>query len=337
MLGGIALANAYIAQGINPGAGFVQGAMYRNEMAMKDRDFQATQNYRNQVLQSQNQRQASADQIAFGKETLSILSSLPEEQRPAAYLARAELAARTIGLPEGFDPAQGWEKTKAQLPPYVAGQGPLPSAAIQNYNYRTGLPEGERATFDAYVRSMPVKDVAGVPSQITPGGVVPLSTIEQETEAAEAMSAATASGTASGKESAAMTVRDRKKTETGQALQSVFDELNPKDVRGRYGFVGGAAGAWGQGQKNVELLINRLTKILAVNEREKLRGQGTITDNETKMLEDALSILTDFQAGDDLAIGELERIAGMFGIQWNSKGKSANVGRFTVEEVDADL
>lgn len=81
---------------------------------VQDRAFQENQNR----YTAQSERQATADQMAFGQETLKILSSLPPEQRPAAYMARVEEAAATVGLPQGFDPVQGWQKTEAQLPPY---------------------------------------------------------------------------------------------------------------------------------------------------------------------------------------------------------------------------
>lgn len=352
--------NSYIAAGTNPGAGVPQMRLNQQQAQrnayVQDRAFQAEQNRYTQ----QRQQQINANRMAFGQETLRILASLPEEQRFDAFLARAQEASSNpeIGLPPNFNPEDAFKRTSSQLPPYVAAKAPgaIGNVTPSNYTPESLSAYAQSGDYDDLVRYEPSRTtlIGGVPhafdpvtSKFYPAEVTQPQTAENPSETRTPVTADTVAASEAEIEAAKVKSREeaeqaaldalRKKKEsvTGGQLKDIFAKLDPNAVRGRYGFVGGAAGAWGQDQKNAELLINRITKLLAVNEREKLKGQGTITDNETKMLEDSLSVLSDWQAGDDLAIGELERIAGMFGIEWSGAqsgrgGKTEKVGGATV-------
>lgn len=112
--------NSYIAAGTNPGAGvpqmrFNQQQANRNAY-VQDRAFEES----NRRYELESAKQATAAQAAYGQETLAILSKLPNEQRKAAFLARAQEAASRpdIGLPPNFNPEEAFARISAQLPPY---------------------------------------------------------------------------------------------------------------------------------------------------------------------------------------------------------------------------
>ena len=78
-----------------------------------------------------------------------------------------------------------------------------------------------------------------------------------------------------------------------------------------YGPVSGRVGNWSEEAVTTQARINQLQSVLIVDARGKLRGQGTISDTETKMLADALSILADPRISEDAALEELNRVEGI--------------------------
>jgi hypothetical protein len=91
-------------------------------MAQGERDYARSRNALN------DQRQVTADQMAFGEKTLEILSRLPPEQRRAAFESRAQEAQATVGLPADFDMQQAWSRTESQLPAFNASGTRAPSS-----------------------------------------------------------------------------------------------------------------------------------------------------------------------------------------------------------------
>lgn len=127
----IANAGSNVGEGLNAfvkGNYMVREDQRRNALAAEEKEYarrteMENRNYLRSRDAAADKRQATADQMRFGQETLSLLQSLPENQREAAYMARVEEAARTVGLPENFNPAEGFQKTLSMLAPPKPGAG----------------------------------------------------------------------------------------------------------------------------------------------------------------------------------------------------------------------
>jgi hypothetical protein len=94
------------------------------------------------------------------------------------------------------------------------------------------------------------------------------------------------------------------------------------------GNIGGTWGAKGistlfsQDAANAEAELNTLLSKLTVNERQRLVGQGQITEGEQKMLADAVSILTSTTISEERAGEALETIVTIMG---DSKVRAENI------------
>ena len=91
--------------------------------------------------------------------------------------------------------------------------------------------------------------------------------------------------------------------ETGEFVAT--DEL--LDI---YGSLDSKWPEWARGDKerHAQALVDQITEILAVDERGKLKGQGQITEGETQMLRESLTILTNMGIGDEDVQKELARL-----------------------------
>ena len=59
--------------------------------------------------------------------------------------------------------------------------------------------------------------------------------------------------------------------------------------------------------------VQQMLALLTLEERAKLKGQGTITDQEARTLADSVSILGQFGISEERAVEELQRIANILG------------------------
>ena len=92
-------------------------------------------------------------------------------------------------------------------------------------------------------------------------------------------------------------------------------------------------------QESVDALALRdqVVGLISLESREKLKGQGTITDEEAKTLERSATILANPSISNDLAREELNRVKKIFSSKKgapsneNNKDQTITVGRFTVE------
>lgn len=116
---------------------------------------------------------------------------------------------------------------------------------IKNFEYRNGLKsDQERSAFDAGVRAAQVVDLGGVPTQLSPEGPKPLSTLPAENAADQAKSAAQAAGTASVAEAtkAKANARTFETYQVGmKALESALDKAETGPIAGRLPAVTAAA------------------------------------------------------------------------------------------------
>lgn len=81
-------------------------------------------------------------------------------------------------------------------------------------------------------------------------------------------------------------------------------------VRDIYGSIDSKYPTWARGddERMAQALVDQIVEILAVDERGKLKGQGQITEGETKMLRDSLTILTNMGIGDEDMQTEIARL-----------------------------
>ena len=81
-------------------------------------------------------------------------------------------------------------------------------------------------------------------------------------------------------------------------------------VRDIYGSIDSKFPDWARGddERMAQALIDQVVEILAVDERGKLKGQGQITEGETKMLRDSLTVLTNKGIGDADMEAEIARL-----------------------------
>lgn len=81
-------------------------------------------------------------------------------------------------------------------------------------------------------------------------------------------------------------------------------------VRDIYGSIDSKFPEWARGddERMAQALIDQVVEILAVDERGKLKGQGQITEGETKMLRDSLTVLTNMGIGDADMEAEIARL-----------------------------
>ena len=81
-------------------------------------------------------------------------------------------------------------------------------------------------------------------------------------------------------------------------------------MRDIYGSIDSKFPTWmrGDDERMAQALVDQITEILAVDERGKLKGQGQITEGETQMLRDSLTVLTNMGIGDDDMQEEIARL-----------------------------
>lgn len=113
----------------------------------------------------------------------------------------------------------------------------------------------------------------------------------------------------------------KEKSEFYSRLQEQMDKMGVYDpetgtftatdaVRDIYGSVDSKFPDWARGddERMAQALVDQIVEILAVDERGKLKGQGQITEGETKMLRDSLTVLTNMGIGDKDMEDEIARL-----------------------------
>ena len=113
----------------------------------------------------------------------------------------------------------------------------------------------------------------------------------------------------------------KEKNEFYTRLQGQMDKMGTYDsekgtftandaVRDIYGSVDSKFPDWARGddERMAQALVDQVVEILAVDERGKLKGQGQITEGETKMLRDSLTVLTNMGIGDKDMEAEIARL-----------------------------
>ena len=278
--------NAIANHGRNVGAGlnaFAQGKYQvaqdqrANELQDENRAYVKSRNVlADQRYEQGQQRQATADQLAFGQQTLQLLSSLPPEQRKAAYMARAQEAAQTVGLPQGFNPEEGWARAASQLPPPVD-------------------PEAELRRLE---RIEQIK--AGVKAK-TP--MTPLQEAQLRAANATADSAEIKSQDAESKrQSAAAT-----KSEVSELAQTILDAGDYESV---YGAAQGLFPTVRPDIIDAEADVDRLIDLLTLENTSKMTG--VLSESDIKILQRAGTKLANKRISNKAARDELQRIAGIF-------------------------
>lgn len=100
--------------------------------------------------------------------------------------------------------------------------------------------------------------------------------------------------------------------EADDAISNI-DALLEGDVYQQiYGSLQGVIPSTRQSSVDAEARRDKISGLLSLENRQKLKGQGTITDSEQKILEKAASVLSNPRISDDLAKEELERVKGVF-------------------------
>ena len=289
--------------GKNVGAGLLAGA--QNQYAIQqnqqqndrnafvqDRRFNANQQ-RNQRL---DQRQATAEQMAFGQDTLKILSGLPPEQRKQAYIARTQEAAQTIGLPEGFDPEQGWAQIQSQLPPFASG-GPDAPSSVREWEHYNTLSKEEQGNYLNMKRSGNRFDVGDQPFYREPGGVTtPLATQPEVSANITASEQAKVLGREAGQKAADWTTTEAKYhsmdaqwTTLESALDTAISDVSAVTA----GPVGaGGSGVWGSPQYDYAEVLKTIKANIGFDRLQQMRDAsptggalGQVSEMENKLLQ----------------------------------------------------
>jgi len=122
---------------------------------------------------------------------------------------------------------------------------------------------------------------------------------------------------------------DGKQEQEKAELLSLVDGIlgsDTRDVTGIWQVPGMIPGTQAQ---NTRGMIDRLKSSISLEGRQKLRGQGTITDAEMKMLENASTMLNRQLSDKDLK-AELNRIKQELG---GAKPSAGKINGYTIEEV----
>lgn len=121
----------------------------------------------------------------------------------------------------------------------------------------------------------------------------------------------------------------QEKATTRAEIAALAQEILDSDIDNVVGAYRGAA--WRPSGQTKIAKIDQLVGKLSMGEREKLKGQGTITDNEMKMLESAMSILGNRKVTEEAYKQELQRIIDAFGAQSNEVTTSSG-NKYIIEE-----
>lgn len=290
--------NAIASHGRNAGSGYLAGAQNRyaieqNQLNrerqddatarnafVQDRAFNANQAHRAQ----QSERQIKMDQQAYLKDTISLLSSLPVEQRQAAFQARLQQAPEA-GLPAASpqEAQQAWESIQPMLAPLPADPNVAKNA---EWERRNRIQQEQEIAAEARAKQDP-KYLAG------------LKTAKLKVQDAQAKAAEAAS--------------------TKGEIQSLAESLLKKNDDGEYELADGVSRVYGPVDRFVasfgaaysaEADVDRLADLLTLGNMGKMKG--VLSDADIKILKNAGSILGKKGLPESRVLEELKKIAGVF-------------------------
>ena len=114
------------------------------------------------------------------------------------------------------------------------------------------------------------------------------------------------------------------------AINNINTLLQGGTYKSIYGAIEGRTPTVSQKSLDAEALRNQIVGLLALENRQKLKGQGTITDVEVKQLEQSASTLANPTISDGAAKKELLRVRKIF----RSAKKRADAGKLTKPSED---
>lgn len=100
--------------------------------------------------------------------------------------------------------------------------------------------------------------------------------------------------------------------------QSLLDDGATKRV---FGPIQARTPTFSGSVKDAEARVDRLVSMISLESRQKLKGQGTITDSETKMLAEAATVLANRTLSDEAVDQELRRIIAEFSDDSPAEGR----------------
>lgn len=266
------------------------------------------------------QLQAFAAEAAEIERTAQQFGVIPAPAAPAGY---ANIKTDAQGRVWGTNPQTG---AFEQIPtaqganfstPQTPTQPQLPASAIQLFERWSALnpqatPEQSRAAFDNIVRAPQMVAMGGggqasfTPLSGTVETVVPPEeAAAREQDAAAAKARGKVEGSAGGKNAVSAPARA---IELADMLKTTDSLLNDKRLGSIYGAVDRFTPTVRQGSINTKAKVENLVSKLSLEERQKMVGQGQISDFEGKLLAKSVSILNDFGISEDLAREEIGKV-----------------------------
>ena len=97
-----------------------------------------------------------------------------------------------------------------------------------------------------------------------------------------------------------------------EGVDSLLQDDLYKSLFGAYEFLD-PSNLFGQQTQNAKAIRDQLVGLLSLENRQKLKGQGTITDQEAKTLEKSATLLAGNRLSEELAFKELNRVREIFG------------------------
>lgn len=289
--------NAYIAQGFNPGAGLVEAARIKRGMQqeeeararnafVQDRDFNAQQQHRNAMMGRQD-KQAAQSHAASIRD--AVLKAQTPEQASAIWQMGQQEAMQYGWLsPNDADP-NAWQQI------YVK-----PITPNDEWDRRQAAANQE---WDRRQNVQAEAETAKATAPPTPKEAADLRKAEAQASEAEAKLEETREKAAAGKA-------------TAEELSSMARQLLTPEGK----LTEGAAAVFGPVQGGLwsifgdtiaaEAKIDRLSSLLTLENMDKMKG--VLSDNDMKILNSAATILSNKRIPDDVALAEIQRLAGGF-------------------------
>ena len=140
-------------------------------------------------------------------------------------------------------------------------------------------------------------------------GETPLSPLDFRRERSRAEAAGRATGTRD-VENERTTSQQQDATEVQNVARSLLDNID--NVRRVFGAVQGRAPSLRQETVDAEADVDRLVSLLSLDNRQKMKGSGQISDFESRLLGQAATVLSNKLISDERAEQELQKIAGVF-------------------------
>ena len=212
----------------------------------------------------------------------------------------------------------------------MLGQGSDATSKMKEYERYKSLSPEDRKVWDDSQRGSQYLNTGQ--SYVNPRGGAPIPIQPKQSELPQ-FKRKVSKNVAMGSVEGAKEAGSAKVKESAVDVMTLIEDIQGGDYKGIYGAVDGLTPNWMPGKRDANAKIERLTNMLTLAARGALKGQGTITDTETAMLDKAESLLRDRTISDDVAAKELDRILKHFKDKMGGGNTSGDSTGWTVREL----